>query len=379
MRSSRSKTTSIRSDRCSRRAFVVVGGVGLGALTDPLGWALTSIACARDPMARGASPRVERDAPRSDDALEAEARRRLVEYPVDHDRFARRVLHTWTTTEQVDALRLLPVLLSRTASPVNGPAYFSRLMERREREHGDEVARLLRQPAFARLRFAWTSTWPTRLGWEGESYGGEIVEVVLRKEAVVARFTSARGEWDFADTDGAPVQRAAVLADPSRLGAIYFVADDPTERAAAYREYVLCNESAIESWSAGTDEIREHVQRGVEAIRALTALVARTGSQRAGDDPGARDTDWNAFVARTAWSRPSERRHRDAHALYLASLAFPNDFYRPTEQRLAVLADALRASLPRGEPLVHRPKRQFALDRGPSILRAFVHVTLGTF
>ncbi|MCC7539751.1 MAG: hypothetical protein IT379_26245, partial [Deltaproteobacteria bacterium] len=73
--------------------------------------------------------------------------------------FARRELWTWTTAEQVAALRTDPRLLSRTESPTRGVSAF----DQRVREHmartSSPISRLLSAPGLARRRFAWTAPW----------------------------------------------------------------------------------------------------------------------------------------------------------------------------------------------------------------------------
>jgi hypothetical protein len=224
---------------------------------------------------------------------------RLAPYAIDDDRFARRTLYSWTTSEQVAALRRRPALLTRTESCTFGRSFYQQVIDARA-ARGDTVAQLLAGPAFTRLRFAWPSAWPTVVAPDASPapsgavptaaagdlpYGDQLLRVELRDMAVVARFDSRRG-WAFADVEGHAIPPAEALARPERIAAVYFVnhgdvADAEGRVREPYREYVLVNESQIARWSIGGDEARAEIAASIDALEA----VRRAIEVPAGDGP----------------------------------------------------------------------------------------------
>ena len=98
---------------------------------------------------------------------------------------------------------------------------------------------------YHRRRYAWVRLWATRMGIVRE-YGDQLIAVVLRADAIVGRYDPSLDEpWEFRDLDERPIPIARVLADPSRIGAIMHVRRDGEPH---FREYVLCNASAIALW-----------------------------------------------------------------------------------------------------------------------------------
>lgn len=255
------------------------------------------------------------------------------------DRFARRVLYTWTTAEQADGLRRGGALLTRSASPTHGRSMYDVVLERLAAQRIPE-AQLLRRPRFRRARFAWHAPWATRRGWEGEEYGEHLVRVTLRPTAWVVRM-SWRGEYDATDLAGTPVPMATVLAHPERIGAVFFVQNgSPSDGSYApippgdrghHREYVLPNESMIESWELDTATVGNDVDHAVETVAAVRAWVeARCGG----------DTLRAAATARGAWELTDDNGEVDT--AWFRALAFPSSRYDLTPSALDALLAALR-------------------------------------
>jgi hypothetical protein len=286
-------------------------------------------------------------------SLAVEARELLAPYVVIHPKPARRTLYTWTTRDQIDELARDRVLLTRTESPDRGASYYEQRLAMRQAE-GDRLAVALHDPAFAKARFAWASPWPTILGWEGEQWGDELISVVLRPQAWIVVFRTARKSFEVIDLDDKPVPLATALANPGRIGAVYFVNDDPGSfvprgtygvmRRMACREYVLCNEKMIESWSARSPVERTALETSARAIDALADWVAEQKKP-----PAIARLDSAALAAWNA--QPGA----DPLETYEASLAMPNEFYQPNGWGLRALAKRLREAPVGGAAISSRP------------------------
>jgi hypothetical protein len=187
--------------------------------------------------------------------------------PVTAEHFARRVLYTWTTAEQVEDLRRDRRLLVREESPERGASYFEQLVHELA-IHGNATAKLLDSTGFAKSRFAWPAPWATREGWEGEKYGDHLIRVVLKPEAIVLAVDVA-GAFRARDLANRPVALDDVAARPERIAAVYF-------ETGLYREYVLCNESMIATWSVGTQDIADELAAEVRSLAALADAIRTT-------------------------------------------------------------------------------------------------------
>jgi hypothetical protein len=272
-------------------------------------------------------------------------------------RAARRTLYTWTTREQIDELLRDRVLLTRSVSPVHGPAFYDQVVSQRAGA-GDALAQKLRTPGFARARFAWPVPWATILGWPGETYGDELIEVELKPTAWIAKLVTGKPGWEVVDLDDRPVPLDEALLHAERIGAVYFVHDTPAKgyartsagpaERAGFREYVLCNESMIASWQVGAPRLAQVIEGSAELVEALRReLPAEPAPQRPVDD-------WNAAVVASVW--PATEVNGSLERAYEATLSFPNENYVLTVERLDALARKLRAVVVRGPSVAHRPE-----------------------
>ena len=216
--------------------------------------------------------------------------RMLARFAVRDDAYAFRQVYTWTTAEQIEELRRGARLLSRTESPTRGASYVEIVLHELAGA-GDPTAKMLYREAFAKMRFAWPFPWATRMGFAfdedyetgdfpREIYGDQLVAVTLKREAIVIRISSKDGVIDARDMDGVEVPLATVRASPARVGAIYFTSDAsvPARKGrsaapASYRELVLCNEAMIESWSVGTDAIRQELDDEIAVLELAAAAI----------------------------------------------------------------------------------------------------------
>jgi len=239
---------------------------------------------------------------------------RLRKHAVTDADFARRVLYTWTTQKQIEALRASKKLLVATSYQGFGPSRFILDLEDvvKKRAMGFETARtVLLDPQLSRRRYAWPSPFATRRGLALRGYGDALIRVVLREGAHTARFDPARA-WLIVDTSGAAVE----TLDPKKLAAVFHVRYAQTATA-PFREYVLCNEDQIESWSVGTDEIKQEL---ADERLLLTALAKET------------------FAAVPSWDALGDK---SLGAVWHASLAFDNERYTPTRENMLAMATAL--------------------------------------
>lgn len=349
-----------------------------------LGSAMCFLACAPDRSPAGATAPVpsaqtavaQAPATQEQDGGSAPEEASLVErlshVSVTDDDFARSVFYTWTSIEQIAALRAGGPVLSRSESPKTGPSMFDQTLDRLRsapvpaaRSDGgttgaaaDEktdraVASLLRggKRGLSFRRFAWVTPWPTRIPLGGVSYGDHLLRLELRPGSVVARF-EARGNprWRFLSTEGTPVPVSEVLSHPERLAAILHVAAN-VENNTTYREYVLCNESRIERAAYGTDDVQETLAEGAALLRAMAKEA---------------QTPWPAVSPFSAWA---ERYTAKAlPAAYMASLAFPHvEGYAPSFAHFENLANDLdhARTLQRHPPLVLKPNVSFEAQPRP--------------
>ena len=274
---------------------------------------------------------------------------------------ARRELYTWTTSEQVVELRAGSVLLTRTERPELGPGYASEALAELAAQTptgapsvDDSIALavLLSGPAFSKARYAWPEPWATRVGWPGESYGDQLVRLVLREDAWLARFDA--GRLDVVDMNNAPVAAADALAQPERLAGLYFVknagADGPIcggsfrSGSDGYREFIIGNESMIEEWSLGTPEIAARIESDIALVQEFFDRIRPCPPR---DDPHY----WNLNVV-CGWSSQPATTELGA---YEGSLAIPSPGYVPQAMPLASLIEALEASRFELDPFVVSP------------------------
>jgi hypothetical protein len=291
---------------------------------------------------------------------------------VFHDRFGRRTLYTWTTVDQVTDLARTRRLLTREESPAKGAAYGDQVLFALA-QRGDDIARLLYSAGFAKARHAWPAPWATRAGWPGESYGDRLIQLVLRPDAIIVGVSTAVGVFAAQTAGGADVPFAEVRAHPERIAAIYFVSDATRSPAptvprptATFREYVVCNESMIETWAVGTPAIAHELADEAATLDALVRyLRARTQPTHVAI-PG-------------AWAKAALP--VDPEAAYAAALAFDSPHYRLDPDALALLEQDLRA-VPHPVAVEGTGAKTFAVGparQPPRVVPATPSSTLATY
>lgn len=271
---------------------------------------------------------------------------------VHFETVARRVLYSWTTDEQYEALRRDQVLLTRTERPGTGPANIRSVLASMA-AGGDALATVLTGEGFQKARFAWPAPWATILGWEGESYGRRLIRIVLKESAWIVRLE--QGVFTVVDAFNVPVAIEAALASPERIGAVYYVNEGEGDfycggtfgsgcPTGTYREYFVNNPQMIEEWSLETRTIQRELARNIQTIEAF----AKT-RDNSGIDSGQCAVTHNALCA---WRGTPE--WADA-ASYYAALCITSTMYSPSAYHMDLLAQALREAWFEPNPLVVRP------------------------
>jgi hypothetical protein len=276
--------------------------------------------------------------------LVASVERRLDTLAIDDDDFYRPVLYTWTTPESIADLRVSHRLLVATANSGKFTSPFNRALAHLVSHGGPgrDVARLLTtDPALIRRRYAWPAPFATVMGLGDRSYGTALVRIDLRPTAWIGRFEPAAAQpFRFVDADGTPVAIADVIAAPERIAAIYHVRTEPSQ-AIPFREYIVCNEAMIASWSIATPAIRAEVdfERGLlDDLRARALEVPLADA-----------------VAPAAPGWPHHAPSPSLVERWRSALAFDNVRYRLGPPQLTEIVEALDAYDGSGPPLTVSP------------------------
>ena len=272
---------------------------------------------------------------------------------------ARLELYSWTTDAQASALRADRVLFSQNGDDGLGPGYA--LMYLRQLAASEaaglelgKLASVLSGELFAKPRYAWPEPWATRMGWPGENYGGQLLRIVLKPEAWVVVVRS--GTLAVTDAQNKPVSWADALANPTRLGAIFYQRDGSAggpqcgsfqNGGNGYREFVLGNLAMVEEWSLGTQKVLDRLQANIEQ---LTRFFEQA---RACPAVGASASSWNASVS-CSWDAPSGGPYSEQVA-YEQALAIPSENYLAEPKRIAQIIETLQGDLFQLDPLVVVP------------------------
>jgi hypothetical protein len=267
---------------------------------------------------------------------------------VNEQRYAGRVLYSWTTVEQVQELRAAGRVLLRTAHDTPRgqlPSPFNRWLF--ARQNGSSITAhvaqlLLRDEVLMRRRYAWTSPYATVLGLGPRSYGTALIRLTLRPDALWLMLDPSRvgSEFSAVDSDNRPVELSQVLSHPRQIAVVYHVRDREAPRA-AFREYVLCNEAMIASWSVGTPEIAAEI---ADERALLQQLAGPLGAERF--SPAQLALGWRAPQS----EQPLAQEQR-LGVLYSATLAFAVPAYQGSRVSVERMRNALAQYDPTAPPL----------------------------
>ena len=291
--------------------------------------------------------------------LETVAAPVFLDQMVRKDSAARLELFSWTTDAQASALRTDRVLFSQSGDTGLGPGYaLMYLKQLAAKEPADstigELAAVLSGQLFIKPRYAWSEPWATRMGWPGEDYGGQLLRIVLKAEAWVVVVGS--GTLFVTDAQHQPIPLADALANPGRVGAIFYQRDGDaggpqcgsfTGGGNGYREFVLGNLAMVQEWSLGTQQILDRLQANIaqltrffEQARACPPFLTNAAA-------------WNAAVS-CSWSAPTDGPFSEQVA-YEQALSIPSENYLPEPKRIAQIIETLQGDLFQPDPLVVIP------------------------
>jgi len=270
---------------------------------------------------------------------------------------SQRVFYSWTTDEQVAELRAGGPLFSRSESPGKGRGLAMTQLATfgaAGSKPANQLAATLASETFSKMRFSWPNPWATLLGWPGETYGNQLLQVGLRPEAWIATFSLTEG-LAVVDANNQPVDIEFALTKPERIGAIYFQSDGDGSQShcgtffqgtVAFREFVLGNLQMVQSWSLATPEIKARLEADIAVLEAVKADLACR--QLPGDQSYWTEDVHCVFTGAGSFAGGSLYN-------YNLALGLPSELYYPSQDNLAALIAALKVSLPRGEPLVVKP------------------------
>jgi hypothetical protein len=268
---------------------------------------------------------------------------------------SQRLFYSWTTDDQVAELRAGGPLFSRSESPGKGRgvamtqlAAYAAAGTLPEQTLAGQLA----STVFAKLRFSWTNPWATLLGWPGETYGNQLLQVELKPEAWIA-FFDAHGLSVY-DNQSKLVDIQTALASPERIGAIYFQSSTDansgycgtfSQGGVAFREFVLGNIGMVRRWSLATPDIAQRLNDDITKLQAFEKYLDCLQVEA--------QATWTANLT-CAWS---EDNYRNGGALedYGFALGIPSELYWPSPANIDALIAALQASMPTGDPLVVNP------------------------
>lgn len=249
------------------------------------------------------------------------------------------VIWSWTDRSQISDLERGGPLFSRDVSPTLGVGLVFNLLYAHGRGLASDVAARLK-----RGRFGWFNPWATSRGFDGESYGDELLRIVLAPDALLMVVETSTLQKDgrvaFCDVAGGAVPAEVAAGARDRVAGIYFTHDAPSARgcrgtndgggASPYREVYVGLDAAVATWTARS----EVVARDLARFDADLLQLSRRKYSDGGDVCA-----WSKGVVSDAWTTtPTTPLGR-----YLSSLAFPTADYVPTRENLEAIRSALAA------------------------------------
>lgn len=264
---------------------------------------------------------------------------------------ARRVLYAQMTDQEVEALKATGTLLPAPTVPPKTSTLTSLLVQLQST--ASELRRPLLQELVKRFqvtRATWPNPWALRLVEHPSSQHMNPVRITLKEEAWVVRIFD--GSPAIVDVNNAIVSITAATAEPERIAAIYYLADDRSAGGVATcetgkRELALGNLDMVEEIAVGTPEVQNQLNQDIMALESLFDVV------RACPSVDRKGMTFHAFTVCESW------RFFDASTQFLAyqwSLANPVEAYKPTAQNLSTLIQALKDDREGLSPFVTTPQ-----------------------
>jgi hypothetical protein len=266
--------------------------------------------------------------------------------------FCRNTFYTWTTTEQITGLRTNKTLLTKSKSETKGYSIFDMSLRDTAFKNNPAV-QLLLEERFSKKRFAWVNAWATIMGWEGESYGNQLIKIVLKDSAVIGKFNKSDTlePVSFYDMKGRKLALDFVLKHKNQIAAVYHENTNKKNRIVLlgsstysnrkrisledfvpYREFVIVNESMIGQWSYGTPDIKQEIESEIALLKEFKKSKRATHEGYERWDRGWKDTNIENIP------------YYDQEKYHLLS-CFENDYYLFNPRRIKAIIKQLQLAL----------------------------------
>lgn len=242
----------------------------------------------------------------------------------------RSVLYTWTTTEQIEALRAGGRLLHRTHSPKHGESRFDQTLKAHPR---DGLSSWLLKAQNRFRRFAWPYPWATLMGWPDENYGTQLLRIELAPCMTARLRTLAVERMNSTRNRPESIHNAWSNHQPrQRVGAVYHEHDtqySPPQNSfmpwgSQLREYVLFSERHVARFSHGDPACLAAIRADIDLLEQVKANLDRFAA----------DTTESGFPKQV----------RTAADEWAANLALCNGSYTPRASVINVILGRLRAA-----------------------------------
>jgi hypothetical protein len=278
----------------------------------------------------------------------------LLQHAVYNDDCARATFYTWTTVEQIEELRTTKKLLSKSKSATKGYSLFDKAIND-SIFNGIPTIQLLKQEQFSKKRFAWVNGRATIMGWEGEKYGTQLIKMVVNTDAIIGKLdvNELTDPIHFFNLKGDSLTIKYVMENKNKIAVIYHlnskqgIRTRPKRKGTYYhyrgkskeyngeipfREFVLVNETMIDTWSYGTEEIKNEIRSEIELLKLLK-------TQEYVDQKLYDITDFSCtYIHKNA---PLQ----DLEYCFSANKCFDNDYYLFNKKRLQKIIDQLELVL----------------------------------
>jgi hypothetical protein len=207
------------------------------------------------------------------------------------------------------------------------------------------------KPRFASVRAVWPNPWALRLVEHAGSEHMNIVRIVLRDTAWFARITD--GSITTSSLMQSDVTISDALAEPERIAALFYeinqrVTLNPSVDSCedGRRVMVLGDESMIEEWSLGTEEVLARLDTDIDLLDQFFKVARLCSSFDRG-------TSFRSFTVCQTW--PTYNVYSE-YTAYQWTLSTPTELYKPSPQNLAALIEALQGDRFEPDPYVFEPE-----------------------
>jgi hypothetical protein len=208
------------------------------------------------------------------------------------------------------------------------------------------------KPRFAGVRAVWPNAWALRLVEHAGSEHLNVVRIVLRENAWFSRITE--GSITTLDLAQKDVPQAEALENPERVAAIFYETNQRVTLSPGIdgcedgrRVMVIGDESWIEEWSLGTEEVLARQETDLELLNEFFK-VARSCST------ADRSPTFRSFTVCQLWQNPFNP--SSEYTAYQWALSTPSELYKPSPQNLGALIEALQGDRFEPDPYVVEPE-----------------------